>query len=126
RLVEHALLGADGQSVADDLVLGLVHEDWTSSTTVRTRMERLDGNGNRTVTHYDFAGRADILQRPGADDYSATKVSGANKLVAWYDAASRVIATEHGYLSNNVPARTEYFHDGVGRTLARQFPNIGN
>jgi RHS repeat-associated protein len=125
RLVQHTLLGDDGQSTTDDILLKLIHEDWTSASTARTRFERQDGLGNRTVTHYDFAGRPDILQRPGADDYSATKVSDAHTLIAFYDAASRLVSTEHGYYGAS-PASTDYFWDGPGRLLVRQFANVSS
>ncbi|MFO1052186.1 MAG: HNH/endonuclease VII fold putative polymorphic toxin [Planctomycetota bacterium] len=126
RLVEQAILGTDPQSTTDDIVLGLVHSDWTDGTTCRSRLDRYDGVGNRTTVHYDFAGRADIEQRPGAPSYLPTAVSQENTLVATYDAASRIVNLKHGYPVNGVMPTTEMYWNGSDRLLVRQFPNVNS
>ncbi|MFO1053924.1 MAG: RHS repeat-associated core domain-containing protein [Planctomycetota bacterium] len=126
RLVEQAILGTSSQSTTDDIVLGLVHSDWTDSSTCRTRLDRYDGVGNRTTVHYDFAGRADIEQRPGAPSYLPTAVSQENTLVAAYDAASRIASLKHGYPISGVMPTTEMFWSGSDQLLVRQFPNVNS
>ena len=124
RLVQHAILGPNPAGIGDDIVLDLIHEDWTDATSARSRRERKDGLGNRTVTHFDFAGRAELEQRPGAPSYAPTATMQEHTLAASFDAASRVTAVRHGTPVNGVAPTTELFWDGADRLLVRQFANV--
>ncbi|MBK8977655.1 MAG: hypothetical protein IPM29_17230 [Planctomycetes bacterium] len=122
RLVEHALLGDGGTT--DDIVLDLAWLDWTDANTARTRLEREDGLDHRTITHYDFDGRPDIVQRPGAPSALPQKVPANHTILGTYDAASRLVELVHGAAQASLAPTTELLWNGAGDLIARQFLSV--
>ena len=119
RIRERVLMG--DPTTPDKIVNSAAYFDWTA-TAARTRTERVDGVGHKTVVHYDYAGRPDILERPGAPNYSTDKTTAREHTdVLFYDAASRVQLAVDG--SAGV---TRFHYDGVGRLVMRDLDSAGS
>ena len=118
RLREHELVDAS------PITNYTTYVDWiagaTGSGSGRTRIEREDGEGNLTWTHYDFAGRPVVEQRPGsAHDEDPNPATPAHSLFASYDAASRISEVKDGS-----SAVTRLYRDGMDRLVLREVPHV--
>lgn len=110
RIVEHVRLG----NGSDYIHNASVFED-TGFADGRTKVRRVDGLGNETITHSDFAGRPFIVQNPGG--LTAPTASGKNQsmcLYAEYDDASRL-----QFLYDGEMGKTQFYRDGMGRVIQR-------
>ena len=72
RVVEHVRLG-DGTSA----IRTTSQFDDAGAPDGRTKVTRADALGNLTITHQDFAGRAFVVQNPGASPTAPTPSSPA-------------------------------------------------
>lgn len=119
RMVEMVKVGQ-----TNDLRTHTDYQDWTGLND-RSKVLRYDGRDLPTVTHYDYAGRPIIIQRPGSDltfDPATGSVGGGglpsnffpgkNTVFLEYDAKSQLHDAMEGW-----GLETLRFQDGLGRLM---------
>ncbi|MFN6195717.1 MAG: hypothetical protein ACK5BN_18050, partial [Planctomycetota bacterium] len=117
RVVEHVRLG-DGTSA----IRTTSQFDDAGAPDGRTKVTRADALGNLTITHQDFAGRAFVVQNPGAGSTAPTPSSPhqSMSLFAQYDGASRLKS-----LFDGDGGRVDFWRDGQGRVIQRALVAAG-
>ena len=117
RVVEHVRLG-DGTSA----IRTTSQFDDAGAPDGRTKVTRADALGNLTITHQDFAGRAFVVQNPGAGSTAPTPSSPhqSTSLFAQYDGASRLKS-----LFDGDGGRVDFWRDGRGRVIQRALVAAG-
>lgn len=114
RRTEHARVGS-GSNVIRNWV------DYVDSglASNRTHVSQYDGLGHVTRTYMDFAGRAFLIQNPGAD-VSVVSAPGAPHTEFYqYDLLSQITSKTDG--DNGV---TAFDYDGLGRLVRRQLTTL--
>lgn len=116
RAVEHARVGDSSDSILNSAV----YVD-TGLASSQTRVDRIDDLGHVTASHYDFAGRMFLEQRPGADFGSIPSPgsSEAHTTLLAYDDLSQVVDRYDGDGGD-----TRFYYDALGRLIQRELVGI--
>lgn len=88
----------------------------------RIKRTQIDAQGNATVVHLDFAGRAYVLQQPGGNVApTSTTKNRSMCLFVEYDDAGRMSSVFDGD-----GGQTRFWHDGQGRMIQRELVALGS
>jgi RHS repeat-associated protein len=115
RLVEHVRVGDGG-----NFIRNRTEFVDAAQTDGRTMVTRFDGLDNKTITHFDAAGRPFIVQNPGGNTAPTSAAPFQSmSLYAEYDGASRIAAIFDGS-----GGKTRMWRDGPGRLIQRELITV--